>query len=44
MFFEIDNSVREKTPMLIRKVENVIKNWSKKLPKNKAAKTWLRNN
>jgi predicted ABC-type ATPase len=44
MFFEIDNSVREKTPMLIRKVENVIKKWSKKLPKNKAAKTWLRNN
>jgi hypothetical protein len=44
MFFEIDNSVREKTPVLIKKVENIIKKWSKKLPKNKAAKTWLKNN
>ena len=44
MFFEIDNSVREKTPALIRKVENQIKKWSKQLPKNKAAKTWMKNN
>ena len=44
MFFEIDNTVREKTPSLIRKVETVIKKWSKQLPKNKAARTWLKNN
>jgi predicted ABC-type ATPase len=44
MFFEIDNSVRERTPVLIKKVENVIKRWSKKLPNNKAAKTWIKNN
>jgi len=40
----IDNTVREKTPALIRKVESVIKKWSKQLPKNKAAKTWMKNN
>jgi predicted ABC-type ATPase len=44
MFFEIDNSVRERTPVLIKKVENVIKKWSKKLPNNKAAKAWIKNN
>ena len=44
MFFEIDNTVREKTPQLIRKVETIIKKWSKQLPKNKAAKTWMKNN
>ena len=44
MFFVIDNTVREKTPALIRKVESVIKKWSKQLPKNKAAKTWMKNN
>jgi len=44
MFFVIDNTVREKTPALIRKVESVIKKWSKQLPKNKAAKEWMKNN
>jgi len=44
MFFVIDNTVREKTPALIRKVESVIKKWSKQLPKNKAARTWMKNN
>jgi predicted ABC-type ATPase len=44
MFFVIDNTVREKTPALIRKVETVIKKWSKQLPKNKAARTWMKNN
>ena len=44
LFFEIDNTVREKTPSLIRKVETFIKKWSKTMPKNKAAKEWLRNN
>jgi predicted ABC-type ATPase len=44
MFFEIDNTVREKTPAIIRSVENIIKKWSKTMPKNKAAKTWIKNN
>jgi len=44
MFFVIDNTVRERTPSLIRKVENQIKKWSKKLPRNKAAKEWIKNN
>ena len=44
MFFEIDNSVRERTPVLIKKVETIIKKWSKKLPRNKAAKEWIKNN
>ena len=44
LFFVIDNSVREKTPQIIRGVENFIKKWSKTMPKNKAAKEWLRNN
>ena len=43
MFFEIDNTVREKTPAIIRSVENFIKKWSKTMPKNKAAKTWIKN-
>jgi hypothetical protein len=41
LFFEIDNSVREKTPMLVRKVLNFIVKWSKTMPKNKAAKKWM---
>ena len=44
LFFEIDNSVQEKTPMLIRKVLNFIVKWSKTMPKNKAAKKWMENN
>ena len=44
LFFEIDNTVREKTPAIIRSVENIIKKWSKTMPKNKAAKTWIKNN
>jgi len=44
MFFEIDNTVREKTPHIIRGVLNTIMKWSKKMPRNKAAKTWLKNN
>ena len=44
MFFQIDNTVREKTPSLIRKVLNDITKWSKQLPKNKAAKEWMKNN
>ena len=43
-FFEIDNSVREKTPVLIRSVLNVITKWSKTMPKNRAAKEWIKNN
>ncbi len=44
MFFEIDNTVREKTPTIIRGVYNQIAKWSKKLPTNRAAKTWIKNN
>ena len=44
LFFEIDNSVREKTPAIIRGVLNTITKWSKKMPRNKAAKTWMKNN
>ena len=44
LFFVIDNSVREKTPQIIRGVENIIKKWSKTMPKNRAAKTWMKNN
>jgi len=44
MFFIVDNTVREKTPSLIRKVLTVITKWSKQLPKNKAAKEWMKNN
>ncbi len=44
MFFQIDNTVREKTPGLIRKVETIIKKWSKTVPKNRAARTWMKNN
>ena len=44
MFFVIDNTVRERTPQIIRKVETIIKKWSKKLPRNKAAKEWIKNN
>ena len=44
LFFEIDNTVREKTPQIIRKVETFIKKWSKTMPKNRAAKTWMKNN
>jgi len=44
LFFVIDNSVREKTPQIIRGVENFIKKWSKTMPKNRAAKTWMKNN
>ena len=44
LFFVIDNSVREKTPQIIRGVENFIKKWSRTMPKNRAAKTWMKNN
>ena len=44
LFFEIDNSVREKTPAIIRNVLNTITKWSKTMPKNRAAKTWMKNN
>ena len=44
MFFIVDNTVREKTPSLIRKVLGDITKWSKQLPKNNAAKQWMRNN
>jgi hypothetical protein len=44
MFFIVDNTVREKTPSLIRKVLGDITKWSKQLPKNSAAKQWMRNN
>jgi hypothetical protein len=44
LFFVIDNSVREKTPTIIREVLNKITKWSKTMPKNKAAKTWMKNN
>ena len=44
LFFEVDNSVREKTPHIIRKVLNAIVKWSKIMPKNKAAQTWMKNN
>ena len=44
MFFVIDNTVREKTPAIIRGVLNTITKWSKKMPRNKAAKTWMKNN
>ena len=44
LFFVIDNSVREKTPVIIRNVLNIITKWSKQMPKNKAAKTWIKNN
>ena len=44
LFFEIDNSVREKTPAIIRGVLNTITKWSKQMPKNGWAKEWLKHN
>ena len=44
MFFIVDNTVREKTPSLIRKVLGDITKWSKQLPKNRAAREWMKNN
>jgi hypothetical protein len=41
LFFVIDNSVREKTPTIIREVLTKITKWSKTMPKNKAAKKWM---
>ena len=43
-FFEVDNSSREKTPLIVRKILNKIVKWSKQMPKNKAAQTWMKNN
>ena len=43
LFFVIDNSVREKTPTIIREVLTKITKWSKTMPKNKAAKKWMKN-
>ena len=44
LFFEIDNTVREKTPAIIRGVLNTIIKWSKQMPKNGWAKEWLKHN
>ncbi len=44
LFFEVDNSNWEKTPSITRPLYNKIVKWSKTMPKNKAAKEWLRNN
>ena len=44
LFFEVDNSVYEKTPITTRKLFGIISKWSKIMPKNKAAKTWMKNN
>ena len=44
MFFIVDNTVREKTPGKLRELEATLTKWSKKMPRNKAARTWLKNN
>ena len=44
LFFEVDNSVWEKTPTQTRKLYNTIAKWSKTMPKNKIAKQWMRDN
>jgi hypothetical protein len=44
LFFEVDNGVREKTPVIVRKLFGTISKWSKTMPKNKIAKLWMKNN
>ena len=44
LFFEVDNSVFEKTPAQTRRVYNQIAKWSKTMPKNKIAQQWMKDN
>jgi adenylate kinase family enzyme len=44
LFFEVDNSVWEKTPIITRKLFGILSKWSKTMPKNKIAKQWMKNN
>ena len=44
LFFEVDNSVWEKTPTQTRKLYNTISRWSKTMPKNKIAQQWMKDN
>ncbi len=44
LFFEVDNSNWEKTPSITRPLYSEIAKWSKTMPKNKAAKQWMKNN
>lgn len=44
LLFEVDNSVWEKTPTQTRKLYNTLAKWSKKMPKNKIAKQWMKDN
>ena len=44
LFFEVDNSVFEKTPAQTRRLYGTISKWSKTMPKNKIAQQWMRDN
>ena len=44
LFFEVDNSVWEKTPSQTRRLYNTLAKWSKTMPKNKIAKQWMKDN
>ena len=44
LFWEVDNSVYEKTPNIVRRLFGIISKWSKIMPKNKIAKQWMDNN
>ena len=44
LFFEVDNSVWEKTPTQTRKLFGQLSKWSKIMPKNKIAKQWMKDN
>ena len=44
LFFEVDNSVYERTPNITRKLFGTLSKWSKTMPKNKIAKQWMKNN
>tara|TARA_Y100000034_G_scaffold81686_1_gene97915 strand:+ start:40 stop:705 length:666 start_codon:yes stop_codon:yes gene_type:complete len=44
LFFEVDNSVWEKTPMQTRRLYGTILKWSKTMPKNKIAQQWMKDN
>ena len=44
LFFEVDNSVWEKTPSQTRRLYNTLAKWSKTMPKNRIAKQWMKDN
>jgi hypothetical protein len=44
LLFEVDNSVWEKTPTQTNKLFGILSKWSKKMPNNKIAKQWMKDN